>query len=34
MDERIAGESYLNAMHSMLYMTRMLISILVIQNAR
>lgn len=34
MDERIAGESYLNAMRSMLYMARMLISILVIQNAR
>ncbi len=34
MDERIAGESYLNVMRSILYMTRMLISILVIQNAR
>ena len=34
MDERIAGESYLNMMKSIMYMTRMLISILVIQNAR
>ena len=34
MDERIAGESYLSFMKSMWYMLRMLISILVIQNAR
>ena len=34
MDERIAGSSYLNLSRSMWYMLRMLISILVIQNAR
>lgn len=34
MDERIAGESYLNAINSMKYMIRMLISIVVIQNFR
>ena len=34
MDERIAGESYLNALKSAWYMARMLISILVIRNAR
>lgn len=34
MDERTAGESYLNAFKSMSYMLRMLISILVIQNFR
>ena len=34
MDERIAGESYLSLMKSLWYMLRMLISILVIQNAR
>ena len=34
MDERIAGESYLNALKSAWYMVRMLISILVIGNAR
>ena len=34
MDERIAGESYLNVSKSIHYMLRMLISILVIQNFR
>ena len=34
MDERIAGASYLNLTKSLWYMLRMLISILVIQNAR
>ena len=34
MDERTAGESYLNWTKSMLYMLRMLISILFIQNFR
>lgn len=34
MDERIAGESYLNFVKSMAYMLRMAISILVIQNFR
>ena len=34
MDERIAGESYLNVTRSMMYMLRMLISILFIQNFR
>lgn len=34
MDERIAGESYLNLTKSILYMLRMLISILFIQNFR
>lgn len=34
MDERIAGESYLSLMKSLWYMLRMMISILVIQNAR
>ena len=34
MDERIAGESYLNMTKSMMYMLRMLLSILVIQNLR
>lgn len=34
MDERIAGESYLNAINSMKYMIRMMISIVVIQNFR
>lgn len=34
MDERIAGESYLNMVASMKYMFKMLISILVIQNFR
>ena len=34
MDERIAGESYLNITNSIKYMTRMLISILFIQNFR
>jgi len=34
MDERIAGESYLNLSRSMMYMMRMLISILFIQNFR
>jgi len=34
MDERIAGESYLNMMNSIKYMFRMLISIAVIQNFR
>jgi hypothetical protein len=34
MDERIAGESYLNAITSAIYMARMLTSILVIQNFR
>lgn len=34
MDERIAGQSYLTAFKSISYMTRMLTSILVIQNFR
>ena len=34
MDERIAGESYLNLSKSMMYMLRMLLSILFIQNFR
>lgn len=34
MDERIAGESYLNITNSIKYMARMLISILFIQNFR
>lgn len=34
MDERIAGESYLNLTRSMMYMLRMLMSILFIQNFR
>ena len=34
MDERIAGESYLNVVNSIAYMIRMLISIVVIQNFR
>ena len=34
MDERIAGESYLNVTKSMMYMLRMLLSILFIQNFR
>ena len=34
MDERIAGESYLNITNSIKYMSRMLISILFIQNFR
>ena len=34
MDERIAGESYLNMVNSIIYMVRMLISIVVIQNFR
>ena len=34
MDERIAGESYLNLTKSMMYMLRMLLSILFIQNFR
>lgn len=34
MDERIAGESYLNLTRSMMYMLRMLLSILFIQNFR
>lgn len=34
MDERIAGESYLNLTKSMMYMLRMLVSILLIQNFR
>jgi len=34
MDERIAGESYLNMVNSIKYMLRMLISIVVIQNFR
>ena len=34
MDERIAGESYLNMMNSIKYMFRMLISIAIIQNFR
>ena len=34
MDERIAGESYLNLTKSMMYMLRMLMSILFIQNFR
>lgn len=34
MDERIAGESYLHALSSALYMVRMLLSIVVIQNFR
>ena len=34
MDERIAGESYLNAINSIKYMGKILISILLIQNFR
>ena len=34
MDERIAGESYLNISRSIMYMLRMLLSILFIQNFR
>lgn len=34
MQERIAGESYLNATKAMLYMLRMMCSILIIQNFR
>ncbi|MGO5051981.1 glycosyltransferase family 2 protein [Lachnospiraceae bacterium LCP25S3_G4] len=34
MDERIAGESYLNVMRSVVYMIRMVISIIFIQNFR
>lgn len=34
MDERIAGESYLNLINSIKYMVKMLVSILVIQNFR
>ena len=34
MDERIAGESYLNAINSIKYMFRMMISIVLIQNFR
>lgn len=34
MDERIAGQSYLNAVNAAKYMARMLISILLIQNFR
>ena len=34
MDERIAGESYLNLTKSIMYMLRMLLSILLIQNFR
>ena len=34
MDERVAGESYLNMTKSMMYMLRMLLSILFIQNFR
>ena len=34
MDERIAGESYLNLSLSVMYMMRMLLSILFIQNFR
>lgn len=34
MDERIAGESYLNAINSIKYMLRMMLSIVVIQNFR
>lgn len=34
MDERIAGESYLNVVNSIKYMFRMLISIVLIQNFR
>lgn len=34
MDERIAGESYLNLFNSITYMIRMLISIVIIQNFR
>ena len=34
MDERIAGESYLNLSRSVMYMLRMLMSILFIQNFR
>ena len=33
-DERLAGESYLKPMVAMKYMTRMLISIFLIQNFR
>ena len=34
MDERIAGESYLNAIASIIYMARMMTSIVIIQNFR
>ena len=34
MDERIAGESYLNAIASIVYMARMMTSIVIIQNFR
>ena len=34
MDERIAGESYLNTINSIKYMFRMLVSIVIIQNFR
>ena len=34
MEERVAGESYLNFTRSMWYMTKMLVSILVLQNFR
>lgn len=34
MEERIAGESYLNFSRSMKYMMRVLVSILVVQNFR
>ena len=34
MDERVAGESYLNLSRSVMYMLRMLLSILFIQNFR
>lgn len=34
MEERVAGESYLNFTKSMWYMTKMLVSILVLQNFR
>lgn len=34
MDERIAGESYLNFTRSMVYMMRMMLSILIVQSFR
>ena len=34
MQERIAGESYLNFTKSMIYMAKMLISIVILQNFR
>ena len=34
MDEREAGESYLNFTKSILYMLRMMLSILIMQNFR